>query len=244
MLSLLQVEGIQKMDVRSFVLNPAEKGDSGETTFFEAFERSWTRWASFVKSLLKLCANWFRNQTELKFLTDLAEFLVKGPLVWILPEKTALLNCHQNGKTLKSLWVCIKGQGLRQHAELCLVFLYDVELRLILYFSPTWSVTLQVYLYWQRSWWGNSVEWQTLERLIGFRGDCAVIVFGEGLFLLALVSRLTMNRSNVQEANGFVSCSDGNQLIRVDKSKPSSVVPNSIPETFVNVRGKILKYEY
>lgn len=28
----LQVEGIQKLDVRSFVLNPAEKGDSGETT--------------------------------------------------------------------------------------------------------------------------------------------------------------------------------------------------------------------
>lgn len=28
-----QVEGIQKMDVRSYVLNPAFKGDSGEFIF-------------------------------------------------------------------------------------------------------------------------------------------------------------------------------------------------------------------
>ncbi|MCI4393327.1 hypothetical protein PGIGA_G00156260 [Pangasianodon gigas] len=33
---------------------------------------------------------------------------------------------------------------------------------------------------------------------------------------------------------------DGNQLIRVDKAKLSSVVPNSVPETFVNVRGNLL----
>ncbi|XP_060767191.1 complement C3-like [Neoarius graeffei] len=34
--------------------------------------------------------------------------------------------------------------------------------------------------------------------------------------------------------------SEGNQLIRVDKVKLSSVVPNSHPETFVNVRGSLL----
>ncbi|XP_027024313.2 complement C3-like isoform X2 [Tachysurus fulvidraco] len=33
---------------------------------------------------------------------------------------------------------------------------------------------------------------------------------------------------------------DGNQLIRVDKAKLNSVVPNSLPETFVNVRGNLL----
>ncbi|KAK3528105.1 hypothetical protein QTP86_023703, partial [Hemibagrus guttatus] len=33
---------------------------------------------------------------------------------------------------------------------------------------------------------------------------------------------------------------NGNQLIRVDKAKLSSVVPNSLPETFVNVRGNLL----
>lgn len=35
---------------------------------------------------------------------------------------------------------------------------------------------------------------------------------------------------------------DGNQLIQVDKAKLNSVVPNSLPETFVNVRGKIISY--
>ncbi|XP_053472713.1 complement C3 [Ictalurus furcatus] len=34
--------------------------------------------------------------------------------------------------------------------------------------------------------------------------------------------------------------SNGNQLIRVDKAKLSSVVPNSLPETFVNIRGSLL----
>ncbi|XP_053085324.1 complement component c3b, tandem duplicate 2 [Pangasianodon hypophthalmus] len=34
--------------------------------------------------------------------------------------------------------------------------------------------------------------------------------------------------------------SDGNQLIQVDKAKLSSVVPNSLPETYVNVRGSLL----
>lgn len=38
----------------------------------------------------------------------------------------------------------------------------------------------------------------------------------------------------------YVWSSDGNQLIRVDKAKLSSVVPNSLPETFVNIRGIIL----
>ncbi|KAF7688276.1 hypothetical protein HF521_014282 [Silurus meridionalis] len=33
---------------------------------------------------------------------------------------------------------------------------------------------------------------------------------------------------------------DGNQAIRVDKVKLSSVVPNSLPETFVNVRGHLI----
>ncbi|XP_060715674.1 complement C3-like [Tachysurus vachellii] len=33
---------------------------------------------------------------------------------------------------------------------------------------------------------------------------------------------------------------NGNQLIRVDKAKLNSVVPNSLPETFVNVRGNLL----
>ncbi|KAK3509967.1 hypothetical protein QTP70_023783, partial [Hemibagrus guttatus] len=33
---------------------------------------------------------------------------------------------------------------------------------------------------------------------------------------------------------------NGTQLIRVDKAKLSSVVPNSLPETFVNVRGNLL----
>ncbi|MCJ8747533.1 hypothetical protein PDJAM_G00154640 [Pangasius djambal] len=33
---------------------------------------------------------------------------------------------------------------------------------------------------------------------------------------------------------------NGNQLIRVDKAKLSSVVPNSLPETLVNVRGNLL----
>ncbi|KAG7315486.1 hypothetical protein KOW79_021574 [Hemibagrus wyckioides] len=33
---------------------------------------------------------------------------------------------------------------------------------------------------------------------------------------------------------------NGNQLIKVDKAELSSVVPNSLPETFVNVRGNLL----